>query len=352
MDLLKGLGIEVSDEFQQDLNEVMGDIGLPDEESTTPSGEVEDTSSDSDADEIAASDEEDLDPDQSEDEDDSTESEEDESSAEEDIEVITTKEGKKVKIDYSDRDRIKRAHLLAQQGRVWQSERDKAQAELESMRETSVDRDAVLNALEEAKDDIPELFRLITGGEDWDAMIEDEIRQREEIAQLTPEQLDVYNKHRLNERRERELQRREAAWEEKLRQSEETKTKAEQDSQRALINGAFNEYRFAGQLGDKAQEHRLDTMVWRSVVAELNGRDVSESEVREFIKREFDALRSSITNNTRKTAKATQRKRTAKATKKAAAAATKVSSDASFDELLAKGDVGAILSDPNWMDKI
>ena len=133
---------------------------------------------------------------------DSSEAEEDETEAEDDIEIVATKDGKKIKIDYSDRNSIKRAHLLAKQGRTWQAERDNAIKERDELKTYGADRDEVLQALEDAKDDIPELYRLITGGEDWEAMIENEIRQREEIAQLTPEQLEVYNKHKLNERRD------------------------------------------------------------------------------------------------------------------------------------------------------
>jgi hypothetical protein len=352
MDLFKGLGINIGDEFQKDLEDVMGEVESSAEENAESSEEALDAASNQETDEDTVEDGEGSEPEESDSEDDSEEAEEDESAADDDIEIVATKDGKKVKIDYSDRDRIKKAHLLARQGRIWQSERDNALKEIETLREHSSSNDEVLNALEEAKDDIPELFRLITGGEDWDAMIEEEIRQREEIAQLTPEQLNVYNKHKLNERRDRELARREAEWEKKLQEAEDTRTKADQDTQRALINGAFNEYRFHGQLSDKNKEHKLDQMVWNNVVRQIDGKDLSESEVREFIKREFDVLRSSIIDNTKKKAVSTKRKKVAKATKKAAAAATKVSHESSFDDLVNNGDVAAILSDPNWMDKI
>ena len=93
-------------------------------------------------------------------------------------------------------------------------------------------------------------------------------------------------------------------------------------------------------------------MVWNNIVSKLDGRDISEAEVRQFIKREFDVLRSSIIDNTKRKAVASKKKKVAKATKKAAAAATKVTKDESFADLLNRGDVLGILSDPNWLDKI
>lgn len=352
MDLFKSLGINVADDFQKDLEDVMGTIESPAEENAESSDEALEAASNQETDVDTVEDGEGSEPEESEEDGDSEEAEDDESKAEDDIEIIATKDGKQVKIDYSDRDRIKKAHLLARQGRIWQSERDNALKENEALKESSSSNAEILETLEAVKDDIPELFRIITGGEDWDAMIENEIRQREEIAQLTPEQLNVYNKHRLNEKRDRELARREAEWEKKLQDAEDTRTKADQDTQRALINGAFNEYRFNGQLNDKVKEHKLDQMVWNNVVKQIDGKDLSESEVREFIKREFDVLRSSIIDNTKRKAATTKRKKVAKATKKAAASATKVSNDKSFDDHINSGDVAAILSDPNWLDKI
>ena len=54
-------------------------------------------------------------------EDEDSEGEDDETPPD-DIEVVETKSGKKVRIDYADRDKVKRAHLLAAQGRVWRSD--------------------------------------------------------------------------------------------------------------------------------------------------------------------------------------------------------------------------------------
>ena len=102
---------------------------------------------------------------------------------------------------------------------------------------------SVLGALEEAKDNPSELYRLTTGGEDWEELIEKEIAQREEIANLSPAQLEVYNKHRIAEKREAELQKREAAWQKKLEEAELQKAEAAKNTQSAMIKGAFNEYR-------------------------------------------------------------------------------------------------------------
>ena len=278
---------------------------------------------------------------------------EEEESSEDAIEYVETSDGKKVKIDYNDRDRVKRAHLLARQGRVWQSERDKLQKQVDEIKPAYEELQSVMNALEEAKDDIPKLYELLTGGESWEDAIEKEIQQREEIASLTPEQLEVYNKHRIAEKREAELAKREAQWQRKLEEAEETKKRAEQDTQRSMITSAFNEYRFAGTLGDPAREHRLDKMVFNTIKSELNGMDASEAEVREIIKREFDALRSSVATNTKVNQMKSKNKKTAQATKKAAKGVNKSSNESSdIASKLAKGDIDGILSMDNWADLV
>ena len=267
------------------------------------------------------------------------------------IEFVETSDGKKVKIDYNDRDRVKRAHLLARQGRVWQAERDQARAELESMKPELEDLKGVVDALEAVKDDPAELYRLITGGENWEELIEKEIQQREEIAQLTPAQLDVYNKHKLAEKREAELLRKEEAWRRKLQDAENTKLEAEKNNQQALIKGAFNEYRFANTLGDPVLEHKLDRMVFNNIKAELNGKDMGDFEIRETIKRAFDDLRGSVNVASKKVAQKSRTTKVAQATKKAAENVNKPSNETtSVREKLAKGDITSILSMENWAD--
>ena len=139
----------------------------------------------------------------------------------------------------------------------------------------------------------------------------------------------------------------------KLEASENTRTQAEANTQRAMINSAFNEYRFHGTLGDKVQEHRLDKMVFNTIRTELNGKDVGDPEVRELIKREFDLLRSSIGQQSKKVAQTTNKKRVAAATNKAAEKATgKSSAEKTFQDRLDKGDLSSILADGNWMDML
>lgn len=343
--LISGLG-----DLGLDQNELKELEGLFGEESALSEEVIEEETPIEDSDEAPETDDVELDDEGKESD---PEDSEDEVDALEAIEIIETKDGKTVKIDYNDRDRIKRAHLLARQGRVWQSERDELKSKYETLEASSSENGELVDLLNKHVDDIPELYRLITGGEDWDAMIDETVRQREEIAQLTPEQLEVYNRSKLAEKRERQLDRREAEMASKLEDSENTRTQAEINTQRAMINSAFNEYRFHGTLGDKVQEHRLDKMVFNTIRTELNGKDVGEPEVRELIKREFDLLRSSIGQQSKKVAQTTNKKRVAAATKKAAEKATgKSSAEKTFQERLDKGDIGSILSDGNWMDML
>jgi len=303
---------------------------------------------------------EDKEPAKSEDELDASTEEPDESSDDEEeeptedaIEYVETSDGKKVKIDYNDRDRVKRAHLLARQGRVWQAERDDLQRKLESIEPEYNEMKSVWATLEEVQDDIPELYRLITGGGDWEERIEQEIQQRDEIAQLTPAQLEVYNKHRIAEKREAELKKREEAWQRKVEEAEQAKQQAEADKQRSMINSVFNEHRFAGTLGDKAREHRLDKMVFNTIKSELNGKEVSQAEINELIKREFDLIRSSMSETTKQVKTKNHKNKVAQATKKAAENVNKSSNDLeSLREQLSSGNIDGLFARDDWADLV
>lgn len=320
----------------------------PTEETETPEEAVADPEPVETDEEATDHEPEEDSPETSEDQDD-----EPEGTPEDSIEEVTTADGKRIKIDYSDRDRIKRAHLLARQGRVWQSERDSARKELEAIKPEFDEIKGVLDALEDAKDDPAELYRLITGGQDWEELIEKEIAQREEVANLTPAQLEVYNKHKIAEKREAELRKREAAWEKKLEDAQRKEEEAARSNQSAMFKSAFNEFRFAGTLGDKVKEHKLDKKVWNNIKAELHGKDLNDFEVREIIKAEFDDLRSLINVAGKKAATKARGSKIAKATKKAAQGVNEKSNETSeVSEMLRKGDIQGILSMDNWADLV
>ena len=69
MDLLKGLGINVEDSFQKDLEDVMGSVEASEAEAGESSDELADASSDQETDEVTGVDGEESEPADSEDED-------------------------------------------------------------------------------------------------------------------------------------------------------------------------------------------------------------------------------------------------------------------------------------------
>ena len=195
---------------------------------------------------------------------------EDGQSEPDDIEYIKA-DGKKIKVDYSDRERIKKVHQLAAGARKWQSERDNAIKERDELQAKYEEAQSILSKADKFVEDGDDagLYHLITGGKNLDDLVEARMEEQGRLATMSPEERDAYTNKQELERKEKALAKREEA----IRMREE-KAQADLDTsdrklQQSMVNAAFNKHRFHGQFGNAKDEQKADRMLWREVISTL-----------------------------------------------------------------------------------
>lgn len=192
----------------------------------------------------------------------------------EDIEeiILTDDEGKKkLKVDWNDREKLKKYIQMAAGMRKYQAERDKLKAEYEGYRKQSADKVDSYEALNKAWQSrgMEGVIELLAGEGAYSKFKADAVKEAQFLSSASPEQKKAYEVEQqlLQERREREKLQKEV--EENLRQSRQQQEAAQQKEVESLIYPAFDKYRFQGKLGDEVLEHSLDEAVWTQTLARL-----------------------------------------------------------------------------------
>ncbi len=201
---------------------------------------------------------------------------EDVSETEEDGEPGSVEEivvnGKRVKLDYANREQIKKYAKQAGGFRKMQAERDDLinwRKEIEpELKELKQFEQTIEGAYSD--DGIAGLARLLAGSEtaynEWlDAEVQKELKKQN----ATPAELErIELQEQLEkERKEREKLRRQA--EKEREEREQFKEQKELTQLQTKMDRGFNKWRFAGKLGDAELEESIDSMVWEKAKAEI-----------------------------------------------------------------------------------
>lgn len=274
-----------------------------------------------------------------------------------DIEEVVFSDGegrKKVKVDFSDREKMKKYVEMAFGMRKFQAERDKLKAESSTLRKEHEDLKQTWQALEEAygKGGLRGLVNLLNGSQDaYDKHIESEYSRRRAKEDASPAELKLIEAEERAQRAEEErvrLQNEQKSFMDNIKREKE---KAEEESTRAVVTPAFNKYRFAGKLGDSVLETRLDKAIWTQTMSQLA--EYSEDEITPaLIDKEFRetaaTFRRMVQKQTDQTVKKVIEGKKAAAAESAAAKATsgmRMSNDTeSFKDEIRKGNLGSALA--------
>jgi len=257
-----------------------------------------------------------------------------ESSSDDSFEMlsITDEKGRReVKVDYNDRDKLKKFVRMAYGARKWQAERDKAREELESIQDKHSELSSNWSALEEAYEGqgIPGLVNLLSEEEGayskFVKSIEDRYERRREA---TPEELEA-----MDAREEKAQLKRELELERKAREKFEQSVKQDRDatevaSLKATVNPIFDKYRFAGKLGDQVAEHKFDKALYNDIIDALvpyeeAGKPITRALVERIARNEAQATRKYIKAQTEKGVKSAVKQRKQEATANAQTKAMK-----------------------------
>jgi len=252
----------------------------------------------------------------------------------EDIEYIkvTDDEGRKkrFKVDFTDKDSIRKAFKQAAGMRKFQKERDTARTELTDIQSKYNELNEVYSNLDTAwkEGGVKAVVELLgQGSEAWKSAVDEELKQRDYLANLTPNE-----KLQLEAEKEREKFQRELERERKQREEFQTKI-AEKEEQAALqsleskLHPAFDRYRFAGKLGDEVIEHQFDEAVWNKVTQRLAEYPDDMNLTQAIIDKEFRTVannfRKMVSMQTEKKVQKTIEKKKSEASQRAQVAAKK-----------------------------
>lgn len=188
----------------------------------------------------------------------------------ENIETVFVRgpDGKKVKleIDYSNREAVKRAHMQAAGMRKFQVERDAAIKKAEETAKSLAEKATHYDDLEQswAQGGVRGLINRLgpEGEKDFKAAVDAEIKRREYLSGLTPEEktrLELKEREEYANKRATEV---ESKYQKMLNDIEADKLAAAKQEFASRLTPSFDRYRFAGKLGDASLERFYDKSIW------------------------------------------------------------------------------------------
>ncbi len=218
-----------------------------------------------------------------------------------DKEVITVTDEKgrrKVEIDYTDREAIKKAHLFMHGARKWQAERDQALNREKDVSKKFNDLQTNWNELNRIfnEDGVEALVDMLAGRKGaFTEHVKGHSARQEFLRTASPEEVEAFNAKEAAQKSERELakMRREN---EEFRKSMETKNEETQlESLKTRVGPVFNKYRFADKLGNEEDEQLFDEMLWNSALKRLEPFEEQGLEITsEMAEREFRTVATAL----------------------------------------------------------
>lgn len=190
----------------------------------------------------------------------------------EEVTVTDTKGRRKVKVDFSDREKLKKYVALAHGGRKWQQERDTVKSELGKVQTEYKTLKSDFDKLEEAYQSggVAGLVNLLEGRKDaFDNWYQQEASRRESFASMSDSERRSYELEQEQLRRDSENQKLREEYESKLSKIQEEKEITETRALESRLHPAFDRYRFSGKLGDEVAEHHYDQAIWNQALSNL-----------------------------------------------------------------------------------
>lgn len=217
----------------------------------------------------------------------------------------------KVKIDYSDREKIKKYVAMAAGGKKWKVEKDQLASKVKELEPKYKELRSMWDELNELYEDggPAALINRISGDEEaWSNLVKSEVEKARALEDASPAELERIKLQEELEK-ERKLRERTLRQQEKLQQERELEREATSRKElESQIHPTFDKYRFAGQLGDSEAEERLDAAIWSTALSNLQTLPDDVELTKTIIDREFrnvansfrKVLKNQATNETKK----------------------------------------------------
>jgi hypothetical protein len=220
---------------------------------------------------------------------------------------VTGQDGQrqKIKIDWNDKEKIKKQISMAYGARKWQAEKDQAVKRAEAAEKKSAEQGELWSELERAwqggKTDAEKYAGVIDfiSGKSGSAneFFEKYYQTRKARESASPEQLRQIEQEELRARKDAEAS---------LKDQELTKLRDEQakfieevrsKEANALVQPVFDKFSFEGKLGNSEEEGLLNETMWNQTVSRME-RDYPENHVftREELIKEFKLTHTKLNN--------------------------------------------------------
>lgn len=264
----------------------------------------------------------------------------------EEIWVDDGKGRKKVKVDFNNKEELKKLAAKAYGMDKFRLERDKALEWKKQNESKLTELQEAWDALEQAHktQGIKGLVTLLTGEQDaYDKYVEKIVADRKLRESASPEELERIEAMEKAEqmRREAELMREELKREREA-QAQAKEAAAQRDLQ-SKLTPAFNKWSFDGKLGDAQLEEQYNTALWQLSINKLKALpddvDLSAAVVNKTFQEVASGFHKAVSTQTKKKVAETTQKRKDAASTKAASIATKGTTTTSADVEQFKGHI-------------
>lgn len=268
------------------------------------------------------------------------------------ITISDDKGKRKVEIDYSNRDSIKKAFSLAHGARKWQSERDSALQKAAQLEAKYGELSGTFSKLEQAFQENGEagVLDLLAGKpgahKEWAQRTID----RDRLKEKDPEAYRQMLRDERLEKLEREIERERTARAKDKEEVASQRDAADIASLESNVHPSFDKYRFDGKLSDSNSEQLFDEMLWTTALKRLEPYEAQNKLSKAVIDEKFREVSSMLRKQMgqqveKKVAKVVeQKKQEATSNAQAATVSGYKGSSASKEaaELINKGDLASI----------
>ena len=272
---------------------------------------------------------------------------------------VTDAEGRRrrVKIDYTDKDSIRKAYRQAAGFRKFQAERDQLREELDTYRSTVSEKVESYDSLDAAYRErgVEGVIDLL-GGDSAEDMKRELAQQYLDYQNASAEERALIDERRERERVARTASKRDKELEELREQMEKQREDTELRQIQSRVNPAFDRYRFAGKLGDADAEHTLDEMLWNTALRRLEpleeryGADIPSHLVEREMRSAAVRIRKLIGKQSEKQVKRTVEKKKQEATEQVQTQVSRgrniSNTESEARDLIKNGNLSAVLT--NW----
>ena len=211
--------------------------------------------------------------------------------------VVKGPDGKptKLKVDWENKEQLKKYIHAAAGMRMFQAERDKIKQEYKALSDKHKDIEDSWGAVKKAysEEGLKGLVNLLTNRPDgYDLFLQQELNKIQRRAEASPEELRQMDLEERLERESKERQKLEKQIQENLTRAEQQRLDAQKTEFLSRAETVFDKVRFAGKLGDEQAEDALDASIWSQTMSRLQAYPEDVEITSALLEKEFKQVAS------------------------------------------------------------